>query len=126
MKILTTLVFVTLAATSLSAMDLGTSGISLNTTVDTTYNLEVDENNFNVSLEPELGYNWNSTNWTLGTDLNLYSNREIVIDESLDNIIVDFGVDYEIGSGMVVYGETTYNLEISEWDQSKVGFKLTF
>ena len=126
MKIAALAVAATIAATSVSAMDLGSTGLSLNTEVDASWDLDADTNNLLVTLEPELGYSIAGVSLTAGMDLNVYQNEEFVLGDQFDALSIDFGASYQIMEGLSAYGETTWDVEASELEASKVGVTFSF
>lgn len=126
MKIAALAVAATIAATSVSAMDLGSTGLSLNTEVDASWDLDADTNNLLVTLEPELGYSIVGVSLTAGMDLNVYQNEEFVLGDQFDALSIDFGASYQIMEGLSAYGETTWDVEASELEASKVGVTFSF
>lgn len=126
MKIAALAAAATIAATSVSAMDLGSTGLSLNTAVDASWDLDADTNNLLVTLEPELGYSIAGVSLTAGMDLNVYQNEEFVLGDQFDALSVDFGASYQIMKGLSAYGETTWDVEASELEASKVGVTFSF
>jgi len=126
MKIAALTVAATIAATSVSAMDLGSTGLSLNTEVDASWDLDADTNNLLVTLEPELGYSIVGVSLTAGMDLNVYQNEEFVLGDQFDALSIDFGASYQIMEGLSAYGETTWDVEASELEASKVGVTFSF
>ena len=126
MKIAALAVAATIAATSVSAMDLGSTGLSLNTEVDASWDLDADTNNLLVTLEPELGYSIAGVSLTAGIDLNVYQNEEFVLGDQFDALSIDFGASYQIMEGLSAYGETTWDVEASELEASKVGVTFSF
>ena len=126
MKIAALAAAATIAATSVSAMDLGSTGLSLNTAVDASWDLDADTNNLLVTLEPELGYSIAGVSLTAGMDLNVYQNEEFVLGDQFDALAIDFGASYQIMEGLSAYGETTWDVEASELEASKVGVTFSF
>lgn len=126
MKIAALAAAATIAATSVSAMDLGSTGLSLNTEVDASWDLDADTNNLLVTLEPELGYSIAGVSLTAGMDLNVYQNEEFVLGDQFDALSIDFGASYQIMEGLSAYGETTWDVEASELEASKVGVTFSF
>lgn len=126
MKIAALAAAATIAATSVSAMDLGSTGLSLNTAVDASWDLDADTNNLLVTLEPELGYSIAGVSLTAGMDLNVYQNEEFVLGDQFDALSIDFGASYQIMKSLSAYGETTWDVEASELEASKVGVTFSF
>jgi hypothetical protein len=126
MKIAALAAAATIAATSVSAMDLGSTGLSLNTEVDASWDLDADTNNILVTLEPELGYSIAGVSLTAGMDLDVYKNEEFVLGDQFDALSIDFGASYQIMEGLSAYGETTWDVEASELEASKVGVTFSF
>ena len=113
-----------LAATSASAIELGATGISLGAELDTAYN--VDKENMNITLTPELGYARWGTEFSVGADLELYDD-EFVAGDVLPTI--DFGASYGLelyGFESEVYVETSYDLELEDMGDVVVGTTFKF
>ena len=126
MKIAALAAAATIAATSVSAMDLGSTGLSLNTEIDASWDLDADANNILVTLEPELGYSIAGVSLTAGMDLDVYKNEEFVLGDQFDALELDFGASYMVMDGLKAYGETTWDVEASELESTKVGVSFTF
>jgi len=126
MKIAALAAAATIAATSVSAMDLGSTGLSLNTEIDASWDIDADTNNLLVTLEPELGYSISGVSLTAGMDLDVYKNEEFVLGDQFDTLELDFGASYNIMENLKAYGETTWDVEASELESTKVGVSFTF
>ena len=126
MKIAALATAATIAATSVSAMDLGSTGLTLNTEIDASWDLDADDNNLLITLEPDLGYAWMGVNLTAGLDLNVYKDQEFVLGDQFDALEIDLGASYMIMNGLKAYGETTWDVEASEIEETKVGVAFTF
>jgi len=112
------------AASSASAMDLGSTGISLGAELDTAYN--VDQENMNITLTPELGYSRWGAAFTLGADIALYDDG-FVAGDVLPTI--DFGASYGLelyGIESEIYLKTSYDLEASDRGDLTIGTTFKF
>ena len=121
MKNLTLAALFAVTATSASAMDLGTTGLSLNTEVVAEYN--VDAENMLLRAEPELGYTVAGIDLTAGALLPIYDD-DIVLGDKLPTL--DFGAKKALMDGLKVYGEVAYDLEAEERGDLTVGLSFNF
>lgn len=125
MKIAALATAATLLATSAMAMDLG-GGLSVGATTDASY--DIDAENMNVMITPELGYSAWGANFSVDMDINIYDQEEFVLGDAFDKPVINFGVEYPIGmvNGLTAYGETSYDWDASDTVNSKVGVKFSF
>jgi hypothetical protein len=125
MKIAALATAATLLATSAMAMDLG-GGLSVGATTDASY--DIDAENMNVMITPELGYSAWGANFSVDMDINIYDQEEFVLGDAFDKPVINFGVEYPIGmvNGLTAYGETSYDWDASDTVGSKVGVKFSF
>ena len=125
MKIAALATAATLLATSAMAMDLG-GGLSVGATTDASY--DIDAENFNLMITPELGYSAWGANFSVDMDINIYDQEEFVLGDAFDKPVINFGVEYPIGmvNGLTAYGETSYDWDASDTVDSKVGVKFSF
>src|SRR6056300_637117 len=82
------------SATVAGAVDLGTTGVTLDTDVVATH--MVDAETTTMTIEPELGYAFGMANFTMGTMLNIWDNdNKVTLDDEFDHLpVIDFGVTY--------------------------------
>lgn len=125
MKIAALALATSMVATSALAIDLG-AGLSIGATTDASY--DVDAENFNLMLTPELGYSAWGANFSVDMDINVYDQEEFVLGDAFDKPVINFGVEYPIGmvEGLTAYGETSYDWDASDTVGSKVGVKFSF
>ena len=73
----------TASATVAGAVDLGTTGVTLNTDVVATH--MVDAETTTMTIEPELGYAFGMANFTMGTMLNIWDNdNKVTFDDEYE------------------------------------------
>ena len=125
MKIAALATAATLLATSAMALDLG-GGLSVGATTDASY--DIDAENMNVMITPELGYSAWGADFSVDMDINIYDQEEFVLGDAFDKPVINFGVEYPIGmvEGLTAYGETSYDWDASDTVGSKVGVKFSF
>lgn len=103
-------------ATSAQAIDLGTTGISLNTTLEAEYNItdEAEE----ISLTPELHYSLFDIDLSIETELDL----QAISDYELG---LSWKATRDIGNNVELFGEMSTN---DDWDRDDitVGVSFTF
>jgi|TARA_B110000495_G_C22587548_1_gene352392 hypothetical protein len=113
-----------MAATSATAMDLGTSGLTLNTDVVAKH--LVDAGTTAATINPELGYNFGPADFTVGTKLNLWDNANaITLDDEFDHLpVFDFGITYALQDNLELEATTSYDMEAS--DRGEITLVATF
>ena len=113
------------AAEEAAAIDLG-AGLSVGATTDASY--DIDAENMNLMITPELGYSAWGANFSVDMDINIYDQEEFVLGDAFDKPVINFGVEYSIGmvNGLTAYGETSYDWDASDTVGSKVGVKFSF
>ena len=113
-----------MAATSATAMDLGTSGLTLNTDVVAKH--LVDAGTTAATINPELGYNFGPADFTVGTKLNLWDNANaITLDDEFDHFpTFDFGITYQMQSNLAFEAGTSYDFDAGE--RGEFSLKATF
>ncbi len=113
-----------MAATSATAMDLGTSGLTLNTDVVAKH--LVDAGTTVATINPELGYNFGLADFTVGTKLNLWDNANaITLDDEFDHLpVFDFGITYALQDNPELEATTSYDMEAS--DRGEITLVATF
>ena len=78
------------SATVAGAVDLGTTGVTLNTDVVATH--MVDAETTTMTIEPELGYAFGMANFTMGTMLNIWDNdNKVTFDDEFEDSTVSSG-----------------------------------
>ena len=126
MKIAVIAVAATIAATSVSAADIGNTGISIGAELDNRYN--VDAEALTITLTPEIGYNFAGFGLSASTDLLLADNDGLTANK--DKLpTFDFGAEYGMnmwGLGATAYAETGYDLEAEDMSDVEVGVKFKF
>ena len=126
MKIAVIAVAATIAATSVSAADIGATGISIGAELDNRYNVETEA--LTITLSPEVGYSRWGFGFTAGTDLLLADNDGLTANK--DKLpTLDFGAEYGMnmwGLGATAYAETGYDLEAEDMSDVEVGVKFKF
>mgnify|MGYP003328218365 CR=1 FL=1 len=125
MKFLTTAAAATLLMTSVaSANEIGSTGITWNVETEAEWNF--DDEALSVELTPGLEYATSGIVFSLETDLDVYGNEEVVLDEAFDALMVDLGADYALGAGMSIGAETTWDVEEGEMNCTSVTWSLSF
>jgi len=126
MKIAAIAAAATLVATTVSAAELGNTGISIGAELDNNYN--VDKEEFTMTLSPELGYSAYGADFEVSTDLTLYNGDEFSFNED-ELPTVDFGIEYGMdvwALDATVYAETGYDLEAEDMSDVEVGVTFKF
>ena len=126
MKIAALAAAATLVATTVSAAELGNTGISIGAELDNKYN--VDKEEFTMTLSPELGYSAYGADFEVSTDLTLYNGDEFSFNED-ELPTVDFGIEYGMdvwALNTTVYAETGYDLEAEDMSDIEVGVSFKF
>ena len=115
---------VAMAATSATAMDLGTTGLTLNTDVVAEHKFDAETTTMTVN--PELGYAVGSANFTMGTLLSVWDDtNSFTLDDEFDHApTLDFGVTYPLMSNAELEVGTTYDFEAEA--RGELSAKLTF
>ena len=114
-----------ITATSVTAAEIGATGISIGAELDNNYN--VDTEDFTITLTPEVGYAWNGFDFTASTDLSVLENDTVTFADEMPTL--DFGVEYGIQLWMLdatLYGETGYDLELEDMADVEMGMKFSF
>ena len=114
-----------ITATSVTAAEIGSTGISIGAELDNNYN--VDTEDFTITLTPEVGYAWNGFDFTASTDLSVLENDTVTFADEMPTL--DFGVEYGIQLWMLdatLYGETGYDLELEDMADVEMGMKFSF
>lgn len=115
-----------LVASSAAAIDLGASGVSLDTEVVAMH--QVDAESTTLTINPELGYAFGMANFTMGTKLNVWDNdNRITLDDELDHLpVIDFGVTYNLTDSLELEAVTSYDLEAETRGEVKMMATFNF
>ena len=123
MKIAAIAAVATIAATSVSAAELGIMGLTAGGEAVAEYN--VDAETMSVTLEPTVGYTIQpfEVELTASSLLNVYQD-DFVFGDELPTL--DFEARKGLWSGLEIYGGVGYNLEAEERTDIKVGASFKF
>jgi opacity protein-like surface antigen len=109
------------SATTIQAMDIGSTGISVGATTVAEYN--VDAENITLEVTPSMTYSLYGTDVKLSSDLMVYNDDFVFMDV---NPILDFKVGYDVWDHAEVYVETGYDLELEDRIDVVVGMSFSF
>jgi len=114
------------SATVAGAVDLGTTGVTLNTDIVAMHKLDAEATT--MTIEPELGYAMGMANFTIGTMLNVWDNdNNVTIDDEFDHLpVVDFGVTYGLTDNVELEAMTSYDLEAEQRGEATVMLTFSF
>ena len=119
-----------LTATSVSANEIGATGISWGVETEAAYTINdaagADVEDFGVKLTPEIGYTMFGVGLTADMDIAVYNNEEFKLDKAFDNPKINFGASYEVFNGLSLLGETTWDIDAEDAVSSKVGATFSF
>jgi hypothetical protein len=119
-----------LAATSVSANEIGATGITWGVETEAAYTINdaagADVEDFGVKVTPEIGYTMFGVGLTADMDLPVYNNEEFKLDQAFDNPKINLGATYEVFGGLELFGETTWDVDASDAVSSKVGATFSF
>jgi hypothetical protein len=119
-----------LTATSISANEIGATGITWGVESEAAYTINDAAGNavedFGVKVTPEVGYTMFGVGLTADMDLPVYNNEEFKVDKMLDNPKINFGATYEVFGGVELFGETTWDIDAEDAVSSKVGATFSF
>jgi hypothetical protein len=119
-----------LAATSVSANEIGATGITWGVETEAAYTINDAAGNsvedFGVKVTPEIGYTMFGIGLTADMDLPVYNNEEFKLDQAFDNPKINLGATYEVFGGLELFGETTWDVDASDAVSSKVGATFAF
>lgn len=119
-----------LTATSISANEIGATGITWGVESEAAYTINDaagnDVEDFGVKVTPEVGYTLMGVGLTADMDLPVYNNEEFQLSNAFDDPKVNFGATYEVFGGIELFGETTWDVDGSEAVSSKVGATFSF
>ena len=114
-----------LTATSVSANEIGATGISWGVETEAAYTINDaagnDVEDFGVKITPEIGYTMFGIGLTADMDLPVYNNEEFKLDTALDNPKINLGASYEVFGGLSLFGETTWDIDAEDTVSTKVG-----
>ena len=119
-----------LTATSISANEIGATGITWGVESEAAYTINdaagdaVED--FGVKVTPEVGYTLMGVGLTADMDLPVYNNEEFKLDKMFDNPKINFGATYEVFGGVELFGETTWDIDAEDAVSSKVGATFSF
>lgn len=117
-------------ATSVSANEIGATGITWGVKSEAAYTINDAAGNavedFGVKVTPEIGYTMFGVDLTADMDLPVYNNEEFQLSNAFDDPKVNFGATYEVFGGIELFGETTWDVDGSEAVSSKVGATFSF
>lgn len=123
MKVITTAAAAALLSTAVSAADIG-GGVSVGAELDT--NWQMDAEALTMTLTPEMGYsNWGNE-FTVSTDLDVYSAEEFQLGDAFDHMVLDFEVTRPWMSNIELYAKTSWDLDAQERGEISVGGKFSF
>ena len=123
MKIITTAAAAALLATTVNAADLG-NGLSVGAELDT--NWKMDAEALSMTLTPEMAYsNWGNE-FTVSTDLDVYSAEEFQLGHAFDHMVLDFEVTRPWISNIELYAKTSWDIDAAERGEISVGGKFSF
>lgn len=123
MKVITTAAAAVLLTTAVSAADLG-NGISIGGEMDA--NWGVDAEALTMTLTPEMGYVFWGNDFTLSSDLDVYSSEEFQLGNAFDELVLDFKVTRDVISNVELYGKTSWDLDAAERGEISVGATFSF
>ncbi len=119
-----------LTATSISANEIGATGITWGVESEAAYTINDAAGNavedFGVKVTPEVGYTMFGVGLTADMDLPVYNNEEFKVDKMFDNPKINFGATYEVFGGVELFGETTWDIDAEDAVSSKVGATFSF
>ena len=119
-----------LTATSVSANEIGATGITWGVESEAAYTINdaagaaVDD--FGVKITPEIGYTVFGIGLTADMDIPVYNNEEFKLDTAFDNPKINFGASYEVFGGIDLFGETTWDFDAEDTVSTKVGATFSF
>jgi len=117
-------------ATSVSANEIGGTGITWGVETEAAFTINDAAGNsvedFGVKLTPEIGYTMFGIDLTADMDLPVYNNEEFKLDTAFDNTKINLGATYEVFGGVELFGETTWDVDASDNVSTKVGATFAF
>ncbi len=119
-----------LTATSVSANEIGATGITWGVESEAAYTINDAAGNavedFGVKITPEIGYSMFGIGLTADMDIPVYNNEEFKLDTAFDNPKINLGASYEVFGGIELFGETTWDFDASDNVSTKVGATFAF
>ena len=119
-----------LTATSVSANEIGATGITWGVESEAAYTINDaagnDVEDFGVKITPEIGYTMLGIGLTADMDIPVYNNEEFKLDTAFDNPKINLGASYEVFGGVELFGETTWDFDASDAVSTKVGATFAF
>ena len=123
MKIITTAAAAALLATTVNAADLG-NGLSVGAELDTIWKMDAEA--LSMTFTPEMAYsNWGNE-FTVSTDLDVYSAEEFQLGHAFDHMVLDFEVTRPWMSNIELYAKTSWDLDVQERGEISIGGKFSF
>ena len=123
MNVITTAAAAALLTTAVNAADIG-NGLSIGAELDT--NWKYDAEALTMTLTPEMGYsNWGNE-FTVSTDLDVYSAEEFQLGNAFDSMVLDFEVTRPWMSNIELYAKTSWDLDLQERGEISLGGKFSF
>lgn len=119
-----------LTATTVSANEIGATGITWGFETEAAYTLNDaagnDVEDFGVKVTPEIGYTMFGVGLTADMDIAVYNNEEFKLDQAFDEPKINFGASYELFNGLELFGETTWDVDGEDAVSTKVGATFAF
>lgn len=113
-----------LTATSISAAEIGSTGITIGAEADTKYDLDAED--LSLTLTPEVGYTLMGLNFTADMDIDVYSNEEFQLQDAFDAPMIGLEVEYELLPSLELYGKTTWDVDAGDTSSSSIGATFSF
>ncbi len=117
-------------ATSVSANEIGATGITWGVESEAAYTINdaagVAVEDFGVKITPEIGYTMFGVGLTADMDIAVYNNEEFQLSNAFDNPKVNLGASYEVFGGIELFGETTWDFDTDDNVSTKVGATFAF
>jgi len=119
-----------ITATTVSANEIGATGITWGFETEAAYTLNDaagnDVEDFGVKITPEIGYTMFGVDLTADMDIAVYNNEEFKLDQAFDNPKINLGASYELFNGLELFGETTWDVDGEDAVGTKVGATFAF
>lgn len=113
-----------LTAGSVSAMEIGNTGVSLGATAVAEY--AVNAASTTVVVTPAVAYSAWGVNLGASADISVYDN-EFVLMNALDALpTIDFSASYAVMDNATAYVKTSYDLSASEMGEITLGLAFSF
>lgn len=120
----------TVSASSVAALDIGTTGVSVGSELDTFW--DTDASQFQSVLTPKVGYTAMGIDLSASTDFDIVKDGQVVAQDTMFDIdtrpVVTLGAGYTIGTGFKAraYGEIDLDTDGFKTSAGKVGVLLAF